>query len=104
MTDKNELPVITVPSTPANDQIASAIRSVMLVVGFVTAVAGFVSHRDAAGFIAYVQSSDFVLALGVLMTAGSFVWGQWKTRHRGKQLANLAADPAVPQVQPVGGK
>ena len=46
--------------------------------------------------IAYVQSSDFITAAGIVMTASTFAWGQWKTRHRAKQLATIAADPRVP--------
>jgi len=95
MTD-NTTPPIQANPTPVTDQAASAIRTVLLCIGVVSALAGFVAKRDLAGFIAYMQSSDFLAAMSLLLAAGSFVWGQWKTRHRAKQLATVAADPRVP--------
>lgn len=96
MTDNNEQPQIQVSATPAADQAASLIRTVVLSVSVLTAVAGFVSKRDLTGFIAYIQTNEFLAALATLIALGTLVWGQWKTRHRAKQLANIAADPRVP--------
>lgn len=96
MTEQNTQPPITVSSSPIADQAASAVRTLLLVLSVVTALAGFFSKRDLAGFVAYVQSSDFITALALLIGAVTFAWGQWKTRHRAKQLANVAADPRVP--------
>jgi hypothetical protein len=97
MTDTNETPPIQVAASPAMDQAAATVRILLLVLGVGTTIAGFVSKRDLAGFIAYVQSSDFITALAVLITVGTFSWSQWKTRHRAKQLAAIAADPRVPE-------
>lgn len=96
MSDNNEAPPITVNASPATDQATSAVRTVLLIFSVVTALAGFFSKRDLAGFIAYVQSSDFITALALLIGAATFAWGQWKTRHRAKQLATIAADPRTP--------
>ena len=87
---------IAVNATPANDQISAAVRTVVLLISVVTALAGLASKHDLAGFIAYVQSAPFITAAGLVMGAGTFAWGQWKTRHRAKQLATIAADPRVP--------
>ncbi len=95
MSDDNETPPIAVNASPVNDQVASLIRTLLLLIGAVTALAGFIAKRDLAGFITYVQSSEFLQVAGVLLTAGTFAWGQWKTRHRAKQLATVAADPRV---------
>jgi hypothetical protein len=81
---------ITVSATPAPDQIAAGVRSIVLVISAVTALAGLVSKHDLAGLIAYVQSSDFITAAGIAIAAGSFVWGQIKTRKRAVQLATMA--------------
>ena len=96
MADANESPPIAVNPSPLNDQIASGIRNLLLAVGVVTAIAGFVAKRDLAGFIVYVQSSEFIQVAGLVLTFGSVAWSQWKTRHRAKQLASVAAHPAVP--------
>lgn len=84
-----EAPIV-VPASPANAQIASGLRSAVLVIGAITTLAGFVSHRDMAGFLTYVQSSDFVLVLGIASTVGSVAWGQWKLRKRELQSAKMA--------------
>lgn len=95
MTD-DTTPPIQAEKSPARDQAESAIRSVLLAISVVTALAGFVSKHDLAGFVAYMQSSDFLAALAALIGAATFGWGQWKARHRSQQLAAIAADPRVP--------
>ena len=92
----NETPQIVVNPTPARDQAAAAIRTVLLVLSVVTALSGIIARRSLIEFIAYMQSQDFLTVLSLVIGAGTFVWGQWKTRHRAKQLATIAADPRVP--------
>jgi hypothetical protein len=92
----NEAPQIVVNPSPTTDQAQSAIRTVLLVVSAITAITTLASKRDLAGFIVYVQSSDFLQVASIVATAVTFAWGQWKTRHRAKQLAAVAADPRVP--------
>ena len=92
----NETPPIAVNATPANDQITSAVRTVVLLISVMTALAGLASKHDLAGFIAYVQSAPFITAAGLVMGSVTFAWGQLKTRRRAKQLATIAADPRVP--------
>ena len=82
---------MTVNAGPANDQIAAAVRTIVLVVSAITALAGLASKHDLAGLIAYVQSSDFITAAGVVVSAGVFAWGQLKTRKRAVQLATMAS-------------
>jgi hypothetical protein len=91
----NELPPITAPS-PASDQALSAVRSLVLAISVITAFAGFLSKRDLAGFIVYIQSNDFLAFLSVALGIGSLWWGQWKIRHRAKQLVAIRDDPRVP--------
>ena len=94
--DENEKPQIVLNTTPAADQAASLVRVIVISISVVTALAGFVSTRDLAGFILYIQSSDFLAALATLIALGTVTWGQWKIRHRAKQIHNIAADPRVP--------
>jgi hypothetical protein len=96
MTDANETAPIVVNPSPAADQLAAGFRTLLLLVTVITALSSLASKRDLAGFILYVQSSDFLQAVSVIGAIGTFVWGQWKTRHRAKQLAAVAADPRVP--------
>ena len=92
----NETPPIAVNPSPASDQVQAGLRSLVLVIGAVGAILGFVGKHDLAGLINYLQSAAFVPAALVLASAASFVWGQWKTRHRAKQLISVASSPAVP--------
>lgn len=94
MTD-NELPPITAPS-PGHDQALSAVRTVVLSVSVITAFAGFLSKRDLAGFIVYIQSNDFLAWLAMAIGIGSVWWGQFKIRHRAKQIVAIRDDPRVP--------
>lgn len=81
---------IVVPASPLVDQISAAARSVGLVVGAIGTLAGLAKAHDLAGFVSYVQTSDFALAASIAVTAGTFAWGQIKTRKRAKQAAAMA--------------
>ncbi len=90
----NETPPITAPS-PANDQALSAVRTLILSVSVLTAFAGFLSKRDLAGFIVYIQTNDFLAWLATVIGIVTVTWGQWKIRHRAKQLVAIRDDPRV---------
>lgn len=92
----NGTPPIEVSASPMGDQIASALRVVVLCISVITALAGLVAKRDLAGFILYVQSSDFIAFSAFVVGGATFAWGQWKTRHRAKQLTTITADPRTP--------
>jgi len=94
MTD-NELPPITAPS-PSSDQALAAVRTIVLSISVITAFSGFLSKRDLAGFIVYVQSNDFLAFLSLAIGIGTVWWGQVKTRHRAKQIVAIRDDPRVP--------
>lgn len=97
MTDDNSTdPGIQVNASPYVDMAASAVRSLVLVVSALVALAGFVSKHDWAGVITYVQSAPFLTALATVMAAGAFVWGQIKTRRRAVDLSAVAQSPKVP--------
>ena len=92
----NETPPIVVPATPGPDVIAASVRLLVMAIGVVTAFAGFVSKRDLAGFITYIQSSDFLAAAGGISAAVAAIWALLKTQHRSIQLTNTAKNPLVP--------
>lgn len=96
MTDTSNDPGIKVNPSPYTDMAASAVRSLLVVVGALVALAGFVSKHDWAGLIDYVQSAPFLTALATIMAAGAFAWGQWKTRSRAVDAIAVATSPKVP--------
>lgn len=87
------------PSVQYLDMATNTVRSVVMVVGAVTALAGFVSQRDWHGATAYIQGAPFTTALATLMSLTAFAWGLWKTHKRGGQLLTAATDPRNVAVQ-----
>lgn len=83
---------VLTPGTFQSTALA-ALRGLAILIGGFTAIVGFVGTRDLQGLIAYVQSSDFLMVAGALISTGSFVWGVWKNYQRKKML--LAVEPYV---------
>jgi hypothetical protein len=96
MPDHNQAAPIAVNPSPVPDQAASALRTVVLIISVITALTTLASKRDLAGFIVYVQSSEFLQAMSIVISIATFTWGQWKIRHRAQQLATIAGDERVP--------
>lgn len=84
MTDNNEAPQITVAASPLADMYASGARAAVL------AVTAFALGR---GWIAGDMATVITTLVGII---APIVMSQLKTRHRAVQLANIAADPRVP--------
>lgn len=93
-------PIIAVsPSIQYIDMASSAIRAFVLVVGSITALAGFISQRDWHGVIVYIQSSPFTTVLATVMSVGAFAWSLWKSHKRGGQLLAAATDTRNSAIQ-----
>jgi hypothetical protein len=77
-------------------QAAGRYATVILTLG--VAAAAFIRVRDFAGFVAYVQANggQFVGAVSGLIGLGVAAYGVFKSRKRGAQLSNVAADDRVP--------
>lgn len=76
------------------DTLFAALRVLSVLIGGGTAILGFVSKRDLAGLITYVQSSDFTAVAGALAASVSLAYGLWRTYHRKQALITVAQ--AVP--------
>lgn len=65
---------------------------------FATALLAFVRTKDLAGMAAYLQANGGAMigAVSGLVTAGIIAYGVVKTWFRGRQVANVAANPDVP--------
>jgi len=88
----NESPQIIAPDSPLPDQAWSAIRATVL------AVTAFALGRH------WIEG-DLATIIGTIVgIVGPVVLSQIKTRHRAKQLGNIARDPRVPDaVATIGG-
>jgi hypothetical protein len=84
MSDNNTAPQIEVNASPLPDQLWAGVRQIA------PALTAFALGRH------WIEND----VAAVLMAVGGMAWpiiaGQIKTRHRANQLANIAADPRVP--------
>lgn len=97
MNDNETPPGIEVsPNAVTIDQLAAAGRSAALVIGALGSILGLLKAHDLVGLIAWLQTSEAATAGSAALAVGAFAWGQWKTRHRAKQVKSVAASPAVP--------
>lgn len=83
-------PIVIDPS-PVADQIKAGIRNVIVLIGGMAAIFGFIGRHDAAGLVVYLQSGTFLPVIGAAGTVGAVVWGQWKARHSKAQLVTTGA-------------
>ena len=80
------------------DALQAALRYIAFLVTAVTALLAFLSAKDTAGLIAYIQANggDIIGAVSGLIALGVSAYGVFKTHKRGAQVATVAADPRVP--------
>lgn len=98
MSDENEKPQIKISeSTVVHDQAAAISRIVVLVISSFAAISHFVAVRDLAAFIAFMQSSDGIGFIALVVSGATAGWAWWKTRHRAKQVVSVAEDVRVPE-------
>ena len=89
MSDQNNAPIVVNPN-PWPSQIASAARVVVILLGSLSALVGFLKARDLAGMIAYLQSAEFIPVMGAAAAAGAFVYGQIKLRLDKRDAVTIA--------------
>lgn len=91
-------PVVVSKNAALIDGIQAVARYAVVIVGFVTAMLALFKVHDIAGMIAYIQANGgqalgAVTGIIALVTAA---YGVFKSGKRGGQLAEVAADPEVP--------
>lgn len=98
MVDDVKQPVVVSANAGLIDSVQAAARYAVVLVGFTTAVLGLLKVHDIAGIIALIQSNggQVLAAVSGLIALGTAAYGVFKSRKRGAQLANVAADPEVP--------
>lgn len=93
----NEAPPIVVTGNEAlADPAKLALASLVVVLGSLTALSGFMSNRDLIGFIVWIKTTDGLAFLGAASSLAGIVYAWWKSRHRAAQVVNVAADDRVP--------
>lgn len=79
------------------DTLYAAIRLLFVIGGTIPLLLKMLGEHNFAAIVAYFQSAEgsaFLAAGGTLI---ALVWGLIKSFRRGKQLAGVAAHPAVPE-------
>lgn len=94
-------PIVVNPS-PVKDQIAAGIRTLIVLIGGISAILGFIGKHDLAGLIVYLQSGAFLPIIGAASAVGAFLYAQWRTIVRKRELVRAAesADDDVAVVKP----
>ena len=92
----NETPPIVVTGNETlADPAKLALASIVVVLGSLTALSGFVSNRDLIGFIVWTKTTDGLAFLGAVSSLAGIAYAWWKSRHRAAQVVAVAADERV---------
>lgn len=99
--DPNEKPIIVDPSK-INAQVGTGIRDLVVIIGVVSAVLGFVRTGDLNGLLSYIQAPEFLAAAGIVAVAAVTGYRQWRARRDTKALVKIAdaAPDTVAKVEP----
>lgn len=93
----NETPPIVVTGNEAlADPVKLALANVVVVVGAMTALSGFLSNRDLAGFIVWIKTTDGAAFIAAALSLAGLAYSWWKSRHRAAQVVSVAVDDRVP--------
>lgn len=97
-------PIVVNPS-PVGEQISASIRTVIILIGGISAILGFIGKHDLAGLIVFLQSGSFLPIIGAASAVGAFLYAQWQTIRRKRTLVTVtaAADDAVAVLAPTKG-
>lgn len=93
----NETPQIVVSGNETlADPAKLALANIVVVLGALTALSGFVSNCDLAGFIVWIKTTDGAAFIAAALSLAGVAYSWWKSRHRAAQVVNVAADERVP--------
>lgn len=78
-------PVVINPSTTP-DHVSSGVRDVLIFIGGITAVFGFLAEKDLAGLMSWIQSTEALPFLGLVVAGLSLIWRHITLRRKKAQL------------------
>ena len=95
--EENKLPQLgIIDATATKTQALAAIRVILVSLGLLAAVLGFMARGDLVGLISYLQRDEGLTGLITLVGLISFVWGQIKTRRNHEARVILTSLPTTP--------
>lgn len=86
----SQQPPIVVNPSSVGEQISAGIRTMTVLAGGIAAILGFLGKRDVVGLVAYMQTGAFLPVAGAIAATGAFLYGQWKTIMRKRQMVRVA--------------
>lgn len=92
-------PMQLVNPQPYFETLTSVGRSIALVIGSATAIAGFASKHDWNGLASYVQSQPFVLAGSTVLALSTAAWAALSAFKRSHTIATAADNPLNTAIQ-----
>lgn len=97
-------PIVVTGNETIADPAKLALANVVVVLGALTALSGFVSNRDLAGFIVWIKTTDGAAFIAAALSLGGVAYSWWKSRHRAAQVVAVAVDNRVsPSVATIKG-
>lgn len=95
--DDNAAPPIKVGANAGLvDTLTAAGRYLVAIVTAVPILMTLLGQRDLVSIIAYLQGTDGSTLIAAVVGLATMAYGLFKTRKRGAQIANVAADERVP--------
>ena len=78
-------PLVINPST-ASEHTKSGVRDLLIFIGGFTAVMGFISKRDLAGFLSWIHSSEAFPFLGLVVAGSGLAWRHLRIKRKKAEL------------------
>lgn len=95
--DDNTTPPIKVGANAGLiDTLTAAGRYLVAIITAVPILLTLLGSRDVVSIIAYFQGADGTALIASVVGLATIAYGLFKTRKRGAQIANVAADTRVP--------
>ena len=89
-------PVVVSANAGVKDTLTAAGRLILVVMSTAPAAALLIRKGDLIGLYNYFQSQPGIALGGALMGLASIAYGLYKSYKRGKQVADVATNPNVP--------
>jgi hypothetical protein len=89
--------IVVSENAGAIDTLTAAGRYAMVLIAAVPMLLTVIGTHDLVQIIAFLQGADGVKLVAALVGLGTIAYGLIKTHKRGRQVADVAASPEVPQ-------
>jgi len=92
------VPPAYIEKSPAKDQGGAFLRDALILISALPALTAVLGTHDVAQIVAFLQSTQFAPALGVLVLVGTSAWRQIVTRRKKKEVIAVATRPGTTPV------